>query len=54
MLPARAILREEKGGWNFVSPRKSWQWKSLPGSRLDIYVSVSFLHRTIVNIIYPA
>ncbi|MFS7922442.1 hypothetical protein Hanom_Chr03g00249201 [Helianthus anomalus] len=34
MLSARAILPEEKSGWNFLSRRKmSWVWKSLPGSR---------------------
>ncbi|KAK1427547.1 hypothetical protein QVD17_16234 [Tagetes erecta] len=33
MLPARAILPKENLGWSFLSRRKSWHWKSLPGSR---------------------
>ncbi|KAJ0715918.1 putative phloem protein [Helianthus annuus] len=33
MLSARCILQEESLGWNFLSRRVSWVWKSLPGSR---------------------
>uniref|UniRef100_A0A251VAQ2 Putative phloem protein 2-like protein n=1 Tax=Helianthus annuus TaxID=4232 RepID=A0A251VAQ2_HELAN len=37
MLPARTILTEEKSGCYFLSRRKSWLWKALPGSRLYIF-----------------